>query len=1162
MSDRFQIGISARITIGLLAMTVLFLLVASVSYYSLKRLQADVEELSTTALPALADATRLNTELEGVVLHAVQLARVDNHVERRLAIKESREGLERVSAVIRSLQLRDKGTQIGSMLEVLTLSIEDLNQLKNQHLDALQSIQTNEHELSDYLHLISSDFQKLQSGHMNDSERTLYSSWQSDLMFLAINSVKATHLDSIRNVRKLRNELIVIHRGLTNKHINNNPEVLAFQVEAAKELDNFLFSSSGLFSSARKALQFRLRTRGIAQQSRVLVNEMVKSVASLSSAVNDQAKQNTSELIELARDQIRYLQIAAVAAFFVTFFVYYYFRRRIAGRLLALNRAVIEHTEGRPAEIPETGQDEIGEIARSVSFFIGEINQRQDRIQTSERQFRGIVEGSVQAILIVANGKTLFWNDALIRMFDLKNSNDQSDLTSIVAKLPEAAFEVPAEGEINTFNRITVPTFDAQGKWVDLAVAPVLWDGEPAAQIIIADVTHNVLAEQKLQEAKEKAEDAADAKTHFLATMSHEIRSPMNGIISMSQLLQESKLDGEQQNMTGIINQSARALLSIINDILDFSKIESGKLAIETTPFSLKALLKGVVDLMAPKIQGKGIEFVLDVSPEIPDALEGDPNRLRQILLNLVGNAEKFTSSGHIKLRAVLTNAGCSRRINVQFDICDTGIGIDQTILPKLFTPFEQAETSTARRFGGSGLGLSICKRLAELMEGSIWAHSELGTGSVFSFELPLKAAREQAPRKSNMLSGQTFVIRAAPVTLDVLEQDITDQGGTVLIAKRTDDLTSLTPKKSTVLLDYDVITHDDIAQRKVVETLSATHSQAIMMLPHTQQFKADQFSFPLAGHIFKPGFLDDLLEILRKQKPSPKGNNQSSATLYEAPGRADADSHGCVILVAEDNPVNQMVIRKILGKMGFVFDLAKDGKIALEMFQAHDYGLLLTDLHMPEMDGIELTKSIRALSAPRARHVPVIAVTADVLPETKSKCTEVGINGFLSKPLEIAELEASICHWLPAADQLRRRKETAEEQPETLAAPDPKETSHLQGLNAFNPNQIAFIFEDDAKEGFLLIDRFIETLVEKSDGAVSATTTGDMTAAIECLHAAKGAASSVGAERLSELFKQAEAEAKIGKSNKVLQWLKNIDGEIEAFKTAVEQSYPNSSTG
>lgn len=1162
MQSRFKMGISSRITIGLLVMVVLFLLVASVSYYSLKRLQDDVVELSSNALPALADATVLNTELEGVVLHAVQLARVDNHVERRLAIRESREGLERVAAITRSVELREGNTQISSMLEVLTLSIEDLNQLKNQHLDAILSIQTIEQELSDYLRLISTDFQRLQSGRMNDSERSLYSSWQSDLMFLAINSVKATQLDSIRNVRKLRNELRAVHKGLSSKHITENPDILAFQIKAAEELNTYLFSSSGLFASARKALQLHLRSRGIAQQSRVLVNEMVKSVASLSNAINEQAQQNTSELIELAGNQIRYLQMAAVAAFVVAFFVYYYFRRRIAGRLLSLNRAVIEHTEGRPAEIPESGQDEIGEIARSVSFFIGEINQRQDRIQTSERQFRSVVEGSVQAILIVADGTPLFWNNALIRMFDLESSNDPDDFASIVAKLPKAAFEVPPEGNINTFNRIAVPTFDTQGKWVDLAVTSVLWDGKAAAQIIIADVSHNVLAEQKLQEAKEKAEDAADAKTHFLATMSHEIRSPMNGIISMSQLLQESTLDGEQQNMTRIINQSARALLSIINDILDFSKIESGKLAIETTAFSLKALLQGVIDLMAPKIQGKDIEFVLDVSPEIPDALEGDPNRLRQILLNLVGNAEKFTSRGHIKLRATLTNADNSQFINVQFDVCDTGIGIDKATLPKLFTPFEQAETSTARRFGGSGLGLSICKRLAELMDGSIWARSEPGKGSVFSFELPLSVSREQQPRRSNQLAGRTFIIRATPTTLDVLEKAISLEGGNVLVAKRTDDLATLTPKKSTILLDYDVIMHDEIAQRKIAETLKATQSDAIVILPYTQQFNADQFRFPLSGHIFKPGFFDELLQILIAQETSAKSSKKRDpAKLFEAPKRSDAEAHGCVILVAEDNPVNQMVIKKVLGKLGFVFDVAKDGQVALKMFQENNYGLLLTDLHMPEMDGIELTRSIRSLPTPRSRHVPIIALTADVLPETKSKCTEVGINGFLGKPLEIAELEASICHWLPAADQLRLRKGSSKEMPTDTTTASLEDTT-FKGLQAFDPSQIAFIFEDDIREGFQLVERFIETLSEKSEGAVSATAAGDMTAAIECLHAAKGAASSVGAERLSEIFKKAELDAKGDRATEVLDWLKKTNDEIKAFSAAVENTYPHSGTG
>jgi two-component system sensor histidine kinase/response regulator len=1162
-TGKIKFGISTRITMGLFVMATLFVAVATISYYSLRQFQADIVQLSSTALPSLAETGRLNTELEAVVQNAVQLARVDNHAERRLTIKDSREGMERVSFVANIIQERRPERQIAPMLEVLAKSIEDLNQLKSRHLDSLETMHEIEKELANYTQLIALDLQAITARQFTEEERTNFSAWQSDLVLITLSSLKATQLTSMREVRKLQSQLKRTHSGLAARHMQQNPGLLAFQVGAENDLNRYLFSGEGLFSAARKSLQLRLRTRGIAQQTRVLVNEMVKSVAELSQTINREAEASASKMIELADTQIQSLLFAAAAAFLIATAVYFYFRYRISGRLTALNTAVIAQTEGRSASIVTSGADEIAEIGRSVSYFLGEIDKRQKRIQTSERQFRSIVEGSVQAILIVADRAPLFWNNALARMFDISGSSEHSDFAAIVAKLPSAAFSVPDEGEIATFNRVPIPTLSDDGKWVDLAVTSVFWNGEPAAQIIIADVSHNVLAEQKLQEAKEKAEDAAEAKTQFLATMSHEIRSPMNGIISMSQLLKESSLDNEQHNMTSIINQSARALLSIINDILDFSKIESGKLAIETTQFSLEALVQGVIDLMAPKIQAKGVEFSVDLSDDIPDALEGDPNRLRQILLNLTGNAEKFTKEGHISLFARLTHADRRKGVCVQFDIVDSGIGIEQSALPRLFTPFEQAETSTARRFGGSGLGLSICKRLAELMEGSIWATSIQGQGSTFSFEVPLKVSREQPAKQEKALAGATIVLRTKPKSGALLAKDIMAAGGRAIPAKRTDDLATLTPKNAILLMDSEVISKDDIAQRTLAQTLASTGSKAVLMLPYTEHFDKKNYEFPVTAHFFKPGFTTTLIEQLTSVITGETTEGKRPAVKvqrYTAPSRDIAIAHGSLILVAEDNPVNQTVIKKTLSKMGFVFDLAGDGKQALALFKENTYGLVLTDLHMPEMDGIALTEAIRQLPNAKSRHVPILAVTADVLPETKEKCTKAGLNGFLHKPLELAELEAAISHWLPAADQLRQGKTDIEPSAAvdevTAPAKPAVDTTHL----VYDEAQLAFIFEDDLEEGLALIERFVVTLKEKATAAESAFGEDDFGAAAECLHAAKGAAGSVGAAALAELFKQAEFATKDNNKAEALSLLSETDAMLDAFGEAVQIAHPQRS--
>lgn len=1157
---RIKIGISARITAGIMVLVALVITLSIISYYSMKRFEDGVRDLSVTALPALSDVAALNSELDAVVLSAVELARVTSHAERRISINESRAGLQRVELILERLQGQKSEQLFGATLDVLAKSIEDLNQYQSRHLDTLLTIRSAETELASYSAQVATDLNTLDITQLSKAERVAFSNWEANIVLITIKSLQSTQLSTMRDVRRLQSEIRRKSRELASQHVASRPDILAFQTEAEAELQRYLFSRTGLFASAKSALQMRLRTGGIAQQMRVLVNEMVKSMTALTEAINDSADANTSELISLAHTQIQYLQLAAVAAFFIAIAVFFYFNRRITRRMLALNTAVIARTEGSSAEIPVRGRDEIAEIGRSVSYFIGEIDKRQKRIQTSERQFRDIVEGSVQAILIVADNAPLFWNQALIEMFGLDATSDHADFAAIVAKLPSAAFMEPTEGTIRTFNRIPIPTVETDGKWVDLASTAIYWNGQPATQVIIADVTHNVLAEQTLQEAKEKAEDAAAAKTQFLATMSHEIRSPMNGIISMSQLLQENDLSAEQHNMTSIINQSARALLSIIDDILDFSKIESGKLDIETTQFSLRALIKSVVELMAPKVQGGGLELLLDISLDVPETLEGDPNRLRQVLINLVGNAEKFTEQGAITLSVKPERALDDNTLLVRFDVKDTGIGIDSAALPKLFTPFEQAEASTARRFGGSGLGLSICKRLTELMGGSIKATSVVGAGSTFSFELPFRCDIASAPRAGINLAGYTVVTRVNEASQQILADLITSTGAKVVTAQRTDDLAVMTPKNSIMLMESELISGDEIAQTTVARTLRETGSKAVILEPYSNQFDADKFRFPVASNLNKPAIAKDLLRQLAgayKKATNTSDGPSKQLPTFTVPDRNVARAHDSLILAAEDNPVNQVVIRKTLTHLGFAFDIAPNGVEALKLFRKEKYGLVLTDLHMPEMDGIGLATSIRELPDPKARHVPILALTADVLPETKEKCTQIGINGFLQKPIELMELEAAICHWLPAADQLRQGNPVLPpakpdiEQPQELP---PKPLTHAE---VFDKAQISFIFDDDWQEGASLVERFVVTLQEKTTEAISALEATNLRTAKECVHAAKGAASSVGALELTSHFKDIEQFLFDAMLEPAENMLRTVDTLIERFEKAVVATYP-----
>ncbi|PCI59532.1 MAG: hypothetical protein COB37_11320 [Kordiimonadales bacterium] len=1029
-----KVGISVRITLGVATLVVLVIALATLSFFALKRFQDDIVQLSTSALPALADAASLSTELEGVLLGAVQLTRVRSHAERRIALQDTRAGLETATAIAAKLQPTNPGQLLEATLNVLATTIEDLNQIKSSQLDAAATIKLAENELNNFTFRISNELQTISTRGLTDGERRALAGWQSDLTATTLKGLQVIQLDSLRQVRRLQASLTTFTRALRQSHITSRPFFEAFQLEAEKGLIGLLFDGDGLFPAARATLRKRQQAQGLEQQTRVLVNEIVNSMASLTDTINRNAKTNADELINFADEQILYIKLAGAMAFLIAIFVFFYFDRWISSRLRALNEAVISQTEGDTAIIPIQGRDEIGEIGRSVSFFIGEIDRRQKQIRTSERQFRDIVEGSVQAILIIADDAPLFWNQALVQMFGFSSSSEHTDFAAVVERLPHSALTAPEAGKIKTFNRVRINTLATEEKWVDLATTAIVWNGIPATQIIIADVTHSVEVEKTLQSAKEKAEEAAQAKTQFLATMSHEIRSPMNGIIAMSTLLQESNLKAEYHDMSSVINQSANALLSIIDDILDFSKIESGKLDIEVTEFEIIPLLKSIGELMAPKFQQRGIEFVLDVSQSLPQTLHGDANRLRQIMINLVGNAEKFTSKGHVRLKVQAIEEENEQEVSVSFAVEDTGIGINAETLPQLFTPFKQAEASTARQYGGSGLGLSICKHLAGLMGGTITAISEPGTGSTFTCTLPFQPGKPAQKTNRKKLLGTTVVVWVHKAAREMATRVISHEGGTPVMASRTDDLSKVIPKKALVVVDASLVSGDEIAQKKLARALAGKDARVVLISPHGSQFRPDLFKFPVAASLNKPITGNDLIGRLIAAKD---GETAEPATEefrqrnYIVPKREVAEAGHALILVAEDNPINQVVIRKSLDHLGFAIDLAENGQEALDLYKSNHYGLILTDLHMPLMDGFDFVSAVRRLANDHARTVPIIALSADVLLETKEKGRAVGINAFLPKPVNLDDLNEAICHWLPAAASCFSRASNCARTPE-----------------------------------------------------------------------------------------------------------------------------------
>jgi two-component system, sensor histidine kinase and response regulator len=822
----------------------------------------------------------------------------------------------------------------------------------------------------------------------------------------------------------------------------------------------------------------------------------------------------------------------------------------------------------RDAELSHAREDlerRVDERTTELEQQVADRQRAQEALRESEGRIRLLLDSTAEAIFgIDRDGRCSFCNPATLRLLGYETSEALlgKDAHGLMhhSYADGASYPIEKCPMVDSRSKGIGVHSDAEVFWradgssfpVEYWAYPIRKEGEVVGAVItFLDITVRRRTQAALLEAKEAAEAASRAKSEFLANMSHEIRTPMNGIIGMTELALDTSLTPEQRDYLSLVKSSAASLLHVINDILDFSKIEAGKLELEKNEFGIRDLFKDTLRTLAVRADKKGTEVAVRVSPSIPATVIGDPTRLRQLLVNLVGNAIKFTDGGYINVNAEREPGG-DAEVLLHISVSDSGVGIPHAKQQLIFEPFSQADGSTTRRFGGTGLGLTISRQLVELMGGRIWVDSEVGKGSTFHFTCCFgkgSASSSQEEQNAALIpSGlKVLVVDNNPTNHTILGEMLTswrmnpamaESGPAALDALETAHRAG--QPFSIVLLDALMPGMDGLQIMKRIHAKPEIAPAVILMTPIERHLACADRCHELGVKytLHKPVSQSELLDAIL----ATLGVNVAERQLIgsPAPPPEAPRGHSLNILLSEDNPVNQKLAIRLLENAGHRVTLANTGREALAAWGGADgpgFDLLLMDIQMPEMDGMEATAEIRKREQGTGGHVPIVAMTAHAMRGDKERCLAGGMDGYVSKPIDPRELFAEIARCLAAPGRSNAVNEHFQDSAELI--------DHASLLERVEGDQellseMIHLFEEDAPK---LVDAMRDALQR-----------GDLAVLERSAHSLKGAASNLSAKVAAAAALQLEKDAKNKNLESAKDHLEHVEQEVKRLLPALAE--------